>query len=685
MSNWWDADAAAPATAAASNWWDKDKQSAPVKISDVAAQAFEGIPILGGLGPKIRAGVGAAVTGIDNAVPALGAVDKAVQNSPALRALSGGLGFGLAPTGELSQAPDLASRYKENLASEDASSKAFEEAHPVITAGARIGGAIATTAPLAASSTGAQLLGLTGTLPQMVGRGALSSAAISGADALVRGENPISPSLIGGGVGAIAPVVGRVISAAAQPLTNAVRGIINPAGEAGRRVATAIERDVKSGAGLSDAEFSAAQHAGEPVALIDKGGETTRQLARSAANTSPEGFAALNKTINDRFESQSQRLSDWFNGTFNYPTEAERQKVIRGVAQNVYEPRYAQAYKDSANKNLWFADGAGKRPDADLANLVQAPEVQTAIRIATPQLRNWAVRDGLRPPVGAFKIEDGITKLTETASGNLNLPSLQYWDYIKRGLDGMGTPTSKQFAKVLRDKLDDLVPSYKAARDSALPTKFFDGAPNAFEAGRNFINRGERFGPNAQVHLGNMTQDERKLFADGYVSQLVERVARSPDRRNVVNSLYNSPAAKRELEMAVGPQRAKDLEAKLRVEGLMDLARGAVQGNSTTARQLMHLGLAGGVGVTGSIMSGGLDPTSVMSAALLYGAARGRNVINTNVSRQVAELLTSSDPQKLANGIRMITHNSNLLSAIRNTDAALAAIAARSATPALMH
>lgn len=47
--------------------------------------------------------------------------------------------------------------------------------------------------------------------------------------------------------------------------------------------------------------------------------------------------------------------------------------------------------------------------------------------------------------------------------------------------------------------------------------------------------------------------------------------------------------------MALGPQKAAELEAFLRVEDLMNTARGIITGKFTTVRQLAELGLAGGV------------------------------------------------------------------------------------------
>jgi hypothetical protein len=69
-----------------------------------------------------------------------------------------------------------------------ASEGGFEKEHPIASTAAQIGGGVASMLPLGATGIGARLLGLTGSLPAMIGRGALSGAAIGAADAAVRGQ-----------------------------------------------------------------------------------------------------------------------------------------------------------------------------------------------------------------------------------------------------------------------------------------------------------------------------------------------------------------------------------------------------------------------------------------------------------------------------------------------------------------
>ena len=183
--------------------------------------------------------------------------------------------------------------------------------------------------------------------------------------------------------------------------------------------------------------------------------------------------------------------------------------------------------------------------------------------------------------------------------------------------------------------------------------------------------------PNSDVRraLGHMTPLERQLFQDGFVSEFTANLGKIGDRRSVLNKIAESPAAREKLEIALGKDKAAELEAGLRVEGIMDLARNAVQGNSTTARQLAELGLAGGtygLGTGGDLLNP--NPSALVNAALVYGAAKGKGKINENVSRKVAEMLTSSDPAKLLQGIRVVTRNQNLFNSLRSVDKGLARV-----------
>jgi hypothetical protein len=629
----------------------KDMQTASAALDNHVTQS-----------PSMAEGVGRAFS---RGVPILGG---------ALNKMDAATNAALAPVlfnkeDQLSE-PTFGERYQHSLRDQERKDKSFATEHPIADAVAEVGGGIASTGAAAGTAMGARALGLTGrTLPRMMAQGAASGAGIGGVDAAVRGENPFTAGAVGGAVGGLAPAAGRLANAVVgQPVSNLLRGIRNPTEEAERRVATALDRDIRnSGPGMPAQEFVDAQRGGQPVNMMDMGGETTRALARSAANTSPEGRATLNRAIDERFASQSPRLAEWLQTTFHYPNASAQQDALDKIARTVNRPNYAKAY----------SEGSNLRFDENLEQISQAPVVQEAIRKAMVSAKNDAAKLGFTPPKNPFQFDEtGRLKLKTDENGNRMEPNLQFWDIVKRNLDKTGTPEARDWSRVLREQLDDKVPSYATARAGA--AKFF-GASDAIEAGQNFVGASKKFGiPEVRKQLAKMSADERQLFQDGYVSRLVETIENTGDRRTVLNKISSSPAAREEMNVALGPQRAGEVEARLRVEGIMDLARSAVQGNSTTARQLVELGLAGGVGGYESYQG---DPQALVKAALVYGAARGHRVIDENVAKHVAKLLTSSDVRQLQKGIALISRNKQMMGAIRNADAALGAIAARGATP----
>lgn len=588
---------------------------------------------------------------------------------------------------------DAQKNYDEQVARTRASSKQMQAEHPAATMAGEVTGA-------AALPVGGMLRA--GTMPARMLRGAGLGAVTGAAAGAGEGEDPADRAtragmgaVTGGAVGAVAPpVVEGLVQGAravAAPVVNAVRGAFRPGDEAARRVVGAIERDITNDPAaaqrLTPQEFNASrlQPGGGPATVMDMGGETTRALARSAANTSPEGRQTINTAIDQRFEGQTGRVSDWLRQTFHYPDAQAQQQAIEQTARTVNRAAYARAHRDPGAQAMW---------DEGFEQLMQAPVVQDAARGATRTGANQAATQGFTPVRNPFEFHDtgSLTpRYTQRIDdqGRTILPNLGFWDHVKRNLDDQisklqrsGENSAARDAQQLRtalvSHLDELVPTYQEARAGAA---HFFGAENALEAGQNFVGASSRYGiPAARDAMARMSAQERQLFQDGYVSRLVEKIEATGDRRNVVNQVMTSPAARAEIRLALGPGRSTELEAQLRVEGIMDLARRAVQGNSTTARQLAELGLAGGGGALG--IHGGVtqDPREMTVAALMGALAMGGRHIDQRVARRVAEMLVSDDPGVLRRGVQVIARNNQFLNALRSADQRLARIGGQQST-----
>ncbi|MCS3692008.1 hypothetical protein ABIF07_001076 [Bradyrhizobium elkanii] len=569
-------------------------------------------------------------------------------------------------------------RYDAAVARERELNKVAEEQHPVASTVGNIGGAV--ILPVGAGAGAATLGG-------RVLAGAGTGAVLGGAAGAGEGQGAIDSASralvgagIGGALGGAAPVaiegVVRGARAIAQPVANTVRGIRDVDSEAARRVVTALQRDQaidpQAASRLTPNEFAASVQSGGPAVIGDLGGETTRALARSAANTSPEGRAVLNRAINERYEGQSGRVVDWLRRTFHYPDAAAQADAIDQVQRTVNRTNYQRAMQQ------------GDRPimSPELDRLMGSPAVVEAMRRASISGRDRAITQGYGAMRQGVTVENGVVTFTRGPNGVPTYPNLAFWDATKRELDdaarraGGGTHEAgvlNDLARTLRTELDRQVPSYQTARAGA--ARFFD-AENALEAGQNFVGKNMTAG-DARRALAQMTPQERQLFQDGFVSRFIETLNQVGDRRNILNQIAASPAAREKLNVALGPGRAAELEAGLRVEGIMDLARNAVQGNSTTARQLAELGLAGGAyGFSGGGLNPFTDPGAVVNAAIVYGAARGRNAINERLARRVAEMLVSNDPRTITRGIQTVARNQTLFNSLRSADRGLARVGA---------
>ncbi len=676
MANWWDSAPLAESAktpAAAGNWWDaaplaqgesaafanpvqtSPGQSAPTRVSMDMTKADRGA-----MDAAARGAAQGLTANFYDELRGLVEASGASSKDPAsiYNLIGGAVKYW---TGQ----PEAQKAYDAATTRERDETKTAEEQHPIASIAGNVAGAVAL--PVGAAANAA-------TLPGRMATGAAVGAGLGGlsgvgegsgvADSLARGA---TGAAIGGALGGAAPAaiegVIRGARAAAGPIANTVRGIRNSDDEAARRVATAIERDMQADPAavsrLTPQEFAASRQSGGPATIMDVGGETTRALARSAANTSPEGRAALSRTINERYEGQSDRVTGWMRNAFNFPDANAQSAALTDVAKSVNRPAYAKAYAEG-RVGIW---------DNELSELSQAPVVKDAVNAALKQAQNKSASG----PLNGTTIERWV---------NNGKPTLEFWDLVKRQIDqeinvakragkneDVGTLT--EVKNVIVSKLDSAVPSYAKARAGA--AHFFD-AQDALEAGKNYVTKNV---PNSDVRraLSHMTPTERQLFQDGFVSEYIANLNKIGDRRSVLNKIAESPAAREKLTVALGRDKTAELEAGLRVEGIMDLARNAVQGNSTTARQLAELGLAGGAyGFSGGGMNPLSDPGAVMNAALAYGALKGKNKINENVSRKVAEMLTSSDPAKLLQGIRVVTRNQNLFNSLRSADKGLARI-----------
>ncbi|MFA6267866.1 MAG: hypothetical protein WC670_19385, partial [Pseudolabrys sp.] len=254
----------------------------PISTTNVVRAAARGVPIVGGLVDKAEAATEAALSyPVESLMRAAGADPKGPDM--------------------LSTEPTFGGRFSKALKLQQAKDVGFDTAHPVASTAAKIGGGVASLGGVMLRVPGAaKVLGAEGTMPQMIGRGAASGAALSAADAAARGESPVTAAEEGAVLGAAGGPVGKAIGKAVSAGREAFRG--KPPMVPSRTVPVAgvdVPLPNPDPVAASKIEIARRGGAGEPAQrLVQSGDEATQaalERARSniGASLSADGTPAL--------------------------------------------------------------------------------------------------------------------------------------------------------------------------------------------------------------------------------------------------------------------------------------------------------------------------------------------------------------------------------------------------------
>lgn len=272
MSNFWDSDPVAVPAKGSGNFWDSDPvATAPPDLGENRSSlvaALRGIPVAG--------------AGIDKATAALNAAAQPITE-----------------TG-LSHAPTFSERMAENEARVKAGTDIYEKTHPIGTTAGKVAMGTLATVPLMMAAP--EAFGLAGTLPQMVGRGALSNAALSGADAAIRGEDPTTAAAIGGAMGAAAPLVARGVGRGIQ----AVRDYRNPAPIVPQNLEKVAGVDVPLTTGQATAD--PAVQAEEEIMRRGGRGQSAEEIAKQADQQAQTAVSDASANIAKSLDSTGTNL-----------------------------------------------------------------------------------------------------------------------------------------------------------------------------------------------------------------------------------------------------------------------------------------------------------------------------------------------------------------------------------------
>jgi len=592
------------------------------------------------------------------------------------------MGTGLAPLfrgigGMIAGNPGASNLYDEELAKQNATSKAMQEQRPVLSTAGELGGALMSPVPIGGGAAGFGTRMLRSAGAGAVGGGLGSAGEGEGAgDRLSRGA---IGTVLGAGLGAVAQPaiegVGRLGNAAIAKIMQEGRSIFRPQAEARRMAGTTLGHDALSDPGAAS-RMTGAEMAATPQAnVLDTGGQATRRLADVAAITSPAAEQTLKAGMQPRFASQNERLADWFNTRFHYPNPTATAEAIDTAQRTVNKAAYDKFYNATRN-GLW---------SQRLEELTSAPEVVKAMQEAVTSGKNRAVGDGYAGFNPGVTFENGMVQFRAKPNGQPAFPDGQFWDYTYRKLRDTASELARKgrnddasaiggLARKLRDEVDSLAtdngePLFRQARAGA--ARFFQ-AEDALEAGQNFA-RGGFNNDEARAAIAKMAPIEKKLFQDGFVHEFLDKQSGVSNRADLSIRLLDNDKGIAQMGIALGRDRAAELEVFVRAERIMAASRAAVTGNSWTARRLADMGIMSGGGVLAG--AGGLnaDPKTMTEGAIIGAIGFGHRRVNQNVMQHVARLLMSRDTDQFQRGIQSVARNRSFLESLRAFDRRLAA------------
>jgi len=409
-----------------------------------------------------------------------------------------------------------------------------------------------------------------------------------------------------------------------------------------------------------------------PYGTLADVGEGTRDLARSAANApGPAGQISRDAldlrqrgTIKDgefSVRPSSTRLTDdaaELMGVSGRDYLGEVDSLIK-AQKAAAGPAYAKAY-EAAPVSVGAADAmTGARMGGELSQFANSRLFKQAYERA----RRISDAEFVKNPddVALFTGQgEAIKPLPEKIPEKLDWRTL---DLVKQGLDDLiktgpveGIGASEQnaikgFLKRYVDKLDSLNPDYKSARNAfAGPARVLD----AMEEGRGFLREDAAV---TAKNLADLPESEREAFRIGALQALKGKLGDADVTYDAARKAGFLKPNQLERFKAIFPNQETfaTFANRMAAEQRMFETRGAVLGNSTTAKQLARAEdvaenpLAPVINAAMAAKTGGLSSVAQMGARMLKG---GGNKLDEGTSKALAAILLDMNPANQAQTLK---------------------------------
>lgn len=390
-------------------------------------------------------------------------------------------------------------------------------------------------------------------------------------------------ALFGSAVGAAAPGLVDAGASLARTVTTPIRAVLQPQRVGREKLAEALMRDVSGEGGGQpgyDAAFQrltnrldAGEEAGKNMMLADVGGENTRNLLRAAGNQQSSGAERLRKTLDTRQGNQWHRISndveEHLGGQGFGAAQTQREAERAAQANQAYGAAYRMPVTPQAATEI----GAyiQSRPYMQRLNDLTLQNVQ-GMRGTHADLNPWEMLHRTR-----MQIDREITNLRRgnpDPVANWNANDLTQ---LRREFSGLLDRHNGRFARA-NGQYADQAAIINAAEDGM---ENFKSVPIEQLAQR--MAEHTQAGPAVA-----------EAFRMGAGRSLIGDIMRGNRMRDRTENIFSSPEIAQRLEV-IFPSRPqlRQFQRSLVLEAKMADTRKAVQGNSTTAKQLTQADEAG--------------------------------------------------------------------------------------------
>lgn len=533
----------------------------------------------------------------------------------------------------------LREAYQQNKARMLRDKALYEEEHPTKALAAEIAGGVMT------GGAGAKFIAKAPAIIGKAVRSGIVGGAIGGTQGFAGSEGDLTDrakgaavgATIGGVLGSTLPPAFALSKALVKGLTAPIRSLANKETFAAKKVVEALERDKMTPERVGSRLASNSGHKGD-LAVADVAGNNTGNLLRAAANVPSEARTGLIQQLEIRQGNQLKRLQEDVGGAFGDPKQFHKTvESIVAIRKAAAKPLFDQAFQTPTPYTVEL-EKVLQRPLT--GQLVERARIAAANRGEKFKQIFMKVAPGGQSATYKRVIDtEGLHRVKMTIDEMIN--------GMKRGEDtGLKNVNMRDLTILKKDLMAAIQNQpYKSALarysgDSAMVNALDDGFDEGLKMDPEKI----------KSTLAALSPSEQKLWRLGFsrsISDALRDVGRTGTNRA---DILAAPKYIQRLEAAI-PDKAmrRDLLQAIKLEQRMARTRNAVQGNSTTARQLAEGAEAGAEAQDAKDMLSTLKQAgsgNFLGAAISY-LGRAKNMmtgLRPEVADEIIKLLTARTP-----------------------------------------